>query len=83
MLESMPGMAKSLMLHSARKKWSTAPSTARAILSYADGPINNTKRRFIMQLNTDENDYYIISPNFIDTGTVLGGSVKLRNAVEA
>ena len=36
-----------------------------------------------MQLNTDENDYYIISPNFIDTGTVLGGSVKLRNAVEA
>ena len=36
-----------------------------------------------MQPNNDENDVYIIPPNFIDTGTVLGGSVKLRNAVEA
>lgn len=36
-----------------------------------------------MQPNNDENDVYIIPPNFIDTGTVLGGSMKLRNAVEA
>ena len=36
-----------------------------------------------MQPNNDENDVYIIPPNFIDTGTVLGGSVKLRNAMEA
>ena len=36
-----------------------------------------------MQANNDENDVYIIPPNFIDTGTVHGGSVNLRNAVEA
>ena len=38
-----------------------------------------------MQKNTgqDENDIYIIPPNFIDTGTLFGGTMKLRNAVEA
>ena len=38
-----------------------------------------------MQKNAgqDENDIYIIPPNFIDTGTLFGGTMKLRNAVEA
>lgn len=36
-----------------------------------------------MPYNTEENDVYIIPPNFIDTGTILGGSIKLRNAIEA
>lgn len=31
----------------------------------------------------EENDIYIIPPNFIDTGTVFGGTLKLRNAIEA
>lgn len=31
----------------------------------------------------DENDIYIIPPNFIDSGTILGGTIRLRNAVEA
>ena len=26
---------------------------------------------------------YLIPQNFVDTGTILGGTVKLRNAVEA
>lgn len=28
-------------------------------------------------------DVYFIPPNFIDTGTLFGGSIRLRNAVEA
>lgn len=31
----------------------------------------------------EENDIYIIPPNFIDTRTIFGGTIKLRNAVEA
>lgn len=31
----------------------------------------------------DENDVYIIPPNFIDRGTFFGGMFKARNAVEA
>ena len=31
----------------------------------------------------DDNDVYIIPPNFIDTGTIFGGTIKLRNALEA
>lgn len=37
------------------------------------------------QINSvqEENDGYIIPPNFIDTGTIFGGALKLRNAIEA
>ncbi len=31
----------------------------------------------------EEREVYTIPPNFIDTGTVMGGVVKLRNAIEA
>lgn len=31
----------------------------------------------------DENDIYVIPPNFIETRTVFGGTIKLRNAAEA
>ena len=31
----------------------------------------------------EENDMYIIPPNFIDTGTIFGGTIKLCNALEA
>lgn len=33
--------------------------------------------------NTEENDIYIIPSNFIDTGTIFGGTLKLRNTIEA
>ena len=36
-----------------------------------------------MSTKQEENDIYIIPPNFIDTGTVFGGTIKLRNAAEA
>ena len=36
-----------------------------------------------MSMRQEENDIYIIPPNFIDTGTVFGGTIKLRNAAEA
>ena len=36
-----------------------------------------------MSIRQEENDIYIIPPNFIDTGTVFGGTIKLRNAAEA
>ena len=36
-----------------------------------------------MSTGQEENDIYIIPPNFIDTGTIFGGTIKLRNAVEA
>lgn len=36
-----------------------------------------------MSMRHEENDIYIIPPNFIDTGTVFGGAIKLRNAAEA
>ena len=36
-----------------------------------------------MSMRPEENDIYIIPPNFIDTGTVFGGTIKLRNAAEA
>jgi len=32
-----------------------------------------------MSMRHEENDIYIIPPNFIDTGTVFGGTIKLRN----
>lgn len=36
-----------------------------------------------MSMKHEENDVYIIPPNFIETGTILGGTIKFRNAVEA
>ena len=33
--------------------------------------------------NQNENDTYIIPPNFIDTGTFFGGMFKARNVIEA
>ena len=36
-----------------------------------------------MSMRHEENDTYVIPPNFIDTGTVFGGTIKLRNAAEA
>lgn len=36
-----------------------------------------------MSTRQEENDIYIIPPNFIETGTILGGTIKLRNAAEA
>lgn len=36
-----------------------------------------------MSMRHEENDIYIIPPNFIDTGTVFGGTIQLRNAAEA
>jgi len=36
-----------------------------------------------MPKKQDENDIYIIPPNFIETGTILGGMLKVRNAIEA
>lgn len=36
-----------------------------------------------MPVNHEEKDIYTIPPNFIDTGTVFGGTIKLRNAIEA
>ena len=36
-----------------------------------------------MSMKHEENDIYIIPPNFIKTGTIFGGTIKLRNAAEA
>lgn len=36
-----------------------------------------------MSIKKEENDIYIIPPNFIESGTVFGGTIKLRNAAEA
>ncbi len=36
-----------------------------------------------MSLRQEETDIYIIPPNFIESGTIMGGTLKLRNAVEA
>ena len=36
-----------------------------------------------MSMKHEENDVYIIPPNFIETGTILGGTIKFRNAAEA
>lgn len=36
-----------------------------------------------MSMKHEENDVYIIPPNFIETGTILGGAIRFRNAVEA
>ena len=33
--------------------------------------------------NKEDNDIYIIPPNFIESGTIFGGTIKLRNAAEA
>lgn len=34
-------------------------------------------------MKPEENNTYIIPPNYVDTGTVFGGTIKLRNAAEA
>ena len=34
-------------------------------------------------MDRTERDIYIIPPNFIESGTLFGGMVKVRNAVEA
>lgn len=36
-----------------------------------------------MARRVEERDTYFIPPNFIDTGTVMGGAIKLRNLIEA
>ena len=36
-----------------------------------------------VEISREERDVYLIPQNFVDTGTILGGTVKLRNAVEA
>lgn len=36
-----------------------------------------------MSIRQEDTDTYIIPPNFIETGTVMGGTLKLRNAAEA
>lgn len=36
-----------------------------------------------MSIKQEENDVYIIPPNFIETGSLFGGTIKLRNAAEA
>ncbi|MCH1952214.1 ATP-binding protein [Enterocloster sp. OA13] len=36
-----------------------------------------------MSMRQEETDIYVIPPNFIETGTIFGGTVKFRNAVEA
>ena len=36
-----------------------------------------------MSMKQEENDLYIIPPNFIESGTLFGGTVKIRNAIEA
>lgn len=36
-----------------------------------------------MSVKQEENDVYIIPPNFIETGSLFGGTIKLRNALEA
>ena len=37
----------------------------------------------VVEISREERDVYLIPQNFVDTGTILGGTVKLRNAVEA
>lgn len=36
-----------------------------------------------MARKQDETEVYIIPPNFIETGTLFGGSLKMRNVIEA
>lgn len=36
-----------------------------------------------MSMKQEENELYIIPPNFIESGTLFGGTVKIRNAIEA
>ena len=36
-----------------------------------------------MSMRQEETDIYVIPPNFIESGTIMGGTLKLRNAVEA
>ncbi len=37
----------------------------------------------VVEISREERDVYLIPQNFVDTDTILGGTVKLRNAVEA
>lgn len=37
----------------------------------------------VVEISREERDVYLIPQNFVDTGTILGGTVKLRNAMEA
>ena len=34
-------------------------------------------------MRNEERDVYVIPPNFIEGGTLLGGMFKTRNAIEA
>lgn len=34
-------------------------------------------------MQQEETDLYVIPPNFIESGTIFGGTIKLRNALEA
>ena len=37
----------------------------------------------VVEISREGREVYLIPQNFVDTGTILGGTVKLRNAVEA
>ena len=37
----------------------------------------------VVEISREERDVYLIPQNFVDTGTILGGTVKLRNAGRA
>ncbi|MBR2128705.1 MAG: hypothetical protein IJ940_07560, partial [Bacteroidales bacterium] len=41
------------------------------------------KEVLTMSAPQEEKDIYIIPPNFIETGTIFGGTIKIRNALEA
>lgn len=36
-----------------------------------------------MSMRQEDSDIYVIPPNFIETGTILGGTIRFRNAMEA
>lgn len=40
-------------------------------------------RREVLADREEKKDVYIIPPNFIDTGTLFGGMMKVRNVIEA
>lgn len=36
-----------------------------------------------MSMRQEDSDIYVIPPNFIETGTIFGGTIRFRNAMEA
>ena len=47
------------------------------------GSSDKIKVRWQTINNTEQQDIYIIPPNFVDTGTLFGGMFKARNVLEA